>query len=145
MTEKNLDSRLAIALLLIRIGVASVFIMWTIDKLLNPEHTARVFAAFYMIDSLSVTASYVIGAIQMVVVLAFLAGAAKKYSYMAIFVMHLISSLSTYERYFDPWTGTNLLFFAALPMLAGCWALWSLREHDSILSFDSMRSKGSNL
>ena len=132
MIEKNLDSKLALALLLIRIGVGIVFFMWTIDKLMNPEHTARVFAAFYMIDSLSTAASYVIGSLQMLVVLAFLAGALKKYSYMAVFIMHLISSLSTYERYFDPWTGTNLLFFAALPMLAGCWALWSLRDQDTL-------------
>lgn len=141
MIEKSLDSRLALALLLIRIGVGIVFFMWTIDKLMNPEHTARVFAAFYMIDSLSTVASYVIGSLQMLVVLAFLAGALKKYSYMAVLIMHLISSLSTYERYFDPWTGTNLLFFAALPMLAGCWALWSLRDQDTLLSLDAMKAK----
>ena len=140
MTENSFESKLALSLLLIRIGVAVVFIMWTVDKLLNPEHAARVFATFYMIDSLSVTASYIIGTVQMIVVLAFLAGAAKKYSYMAVFVMHLISSLSTYERYFDPWTGTNLLFFAAVPMLAGSWALWSLRDHDTLFSLDTKRA-----
>lgn len=144
MSDVNNQSKLALSLLLIRIGVGIVFFMWTIDKLMNPEHTARVFAAFYMIDSLSVTASYIIGSIQLVVVLAFLSGTLKKYSYMAIFIMHLISSLSTYERYFDPWTGTNLLFFAALPMLAGCWALWSLRDQDTIFSIDAMRSKTIN-
>lgn len=144
MIDKNLDSKLALALLLIRIGVGIVFFMWTIDKLMNPEHTARVFAAFYMIDSLSTVASYVIGSLQMIVVLAFLAGALKKYSYMAVFIMHLVSSLSTYERYFDPWTGTNLLFFAALPMLAGCWALWSLRDQDTLLSMDAMKAKVTN-
>lgn len=140
MSQQETDSKLALSLFLIRLGIGIVFFMWTIDKLLNPEHTARVFAAFYMIDSLTTTASYIIGAIQMIVVLAFIAGALKKYSYMAIFIMHLISSLSTYERYFDPWTGTNLLFFAALPMLAGCWALWSLRDKDTIFSIDVMRS-----
>lgn len=134
-----MKSRLELSLFLIRIGVGIVFFMWTLDKLLNPEHAARVFAAFYMIPSLSVTASYCIGAVQMVIVLAFIAGAFKRYSYGAIFVMHLISSASTYARYFDPWTGTNLLFFAALPMLAGCWALWVLRDQDRLLSLDAMR------
>lgn len=144
MTDKNITSKLELSLFLIRIGVGIVFFMWTLDKLMNPEHTARVFAAFYMIDSLSTVASYTIGSIQMLVVLAFITGALKKYSYMAIFIMHLISSLSTYERYFDPWTGTNLLFFAALPMLAGCWALWSLRDQDRLLSIDAMKAKATH-
>jgi uncharacterized membrane protein YkgB len=141
MTDDNLNSKLALSLVLIRMGIGIVFFMWTIDKLMNPEHAARVFAAFYMIPSLSVAASYAIGTIQMIVVLAFLTGAYKRYSYMAIFIMHLISTLSTYARYFDPWTGTNLLFFAALPMLAGCWALWSLRDQDTLWSIDAMRAK----
>ena len=144
MTDKNITSKLELSLFLIRIGVGIVFFMWTLDKLMNPEHTARVFAAFYMIDSLSTVASYTIGSIQMLVVLAFITGALKKYSYMAIFIMHLISSLSTYERYFDPWTGTNLLFFAALPMLAGCWALWTLRDQDRLLSIDAMKAKATH-
>ncbi len=141
MPDANVSSKLALSLLLIRIGVGIVFFMWTIDKLMNPEHTARVFAAFYMIPSLSVAASLAIGTIQMIVVLAFVTGTMKKYSYMAIFIMHLVSTVSTYERYLDPWTGTNLLFFAALPMLAGCWALWFLRDQDALWSIDAMRAK----
>lgn len=141
MTNQDLAAQLGVPLLLIRMGVAIVFFMWTLDKLLNPEHAARVFAAFYMIPSLTETASYIIGSLQMIVVLAFLAGAFKRFSYTAVFVMHLVSSASTYARYFDPWTGTNLLFFAALPMLAGCWALVVLREHDRILSVDAWRDK----
>lgn len=140
-TESDTNSKLALALLYLRLGVGIVFLMWTIDKLMNPEHAARVFATFYMIPSLSVIASYLIGALQLVVVLAFLSGTLKKYSYLLIFVMHLISTLSTYERYFDPWTAQNLLFFAAFPMLAACWALWSLREADSLFSVDAMRNK----
>jgi putative oxidoreductase len=77
----------------------------------------------------------------MIVVLAFLTGAFKRYSYMAILIMHLISALSTYARYFDPRTGTNLLLFAALPMLAGCWAIWSLCHQDTLQSIDAMRAK----
>ncbi len=139
--ESNTNSKLALALLYMRFGVGIVFLMWTIDKLMNPDHAARVFAAFYMIPSLSVMASYLIGSLQLLVVMAFLTGTLKKYSYLLIFVMHLVSTLSTYERYFDPWTAQNLLFFAAFPMLAACWALWSLREQDYLLSIDAMRKK----
>ena len=137
MTKENMESKLVLSLFLLRVGVGIVFFMWTIDKLLNPEHIARVFAAFYMIPSLSTITSYAIGATQLVVVLAFLSGALKRYSYAAIFIMYLISTVSTYGNYFDPWPGINFLFFAAFPMLAACWALWSLRDYDIFFAIES--------
>ena len=139
MTQENQNSALALSLLLIRLGVGLVFFMWTIDKLINPEHTIRVFAFYYKISWLTVGLSYAVGAVQMVVVLAFIGGALKKYSYMAIFVMHFISTASTYPRLFDPWSDTNLLFYASIPMLAGCWALWAVRGMDAMFSWDAKR------
>jgi|TARA_B110000483_G_scaffold242295_2_gene327650 putative oxidoreductase len=63
MTDDRLNSKLALSLVLKRMGVGIVFFIWTIDKLMNPEHEARVFAAFYMIPSLSVAVSYAIGTV----------------------------------------------------------------------------------
>ena len=68
------DKRIAWSLLLLRVGIAIVFLMWTIDKFVNPEHAAAVFKKFYMIPSLSNVAAYAVGAVQLVVVLAFLVG-----------------------------------------------------------------------
>lgn len=139
MSNDVIKSKLALSLFLIRIGTAVVFFMWALDKFVNPEHAARVFEYFYKIPSLSELASYSIGAVQMIFIFAFAAGFLKRYSYALIFILHLISTVSSYMRYFDPWEGSNLLFFAALPMLAGCWALWSLREYDTLFSIDSAR------
>jgi hypothetical protein len=46
-----------------------------------------------------------------------------------VFVLHGISTLSSYRQYLDPFD--NLLFFAAWPMLAACFALYSLRDLDT--------------
>lgn len=42
-----------------------------------------------------------------------------------VLLLHGISTLSSYRQYLDPFN--NLLFFAAWPMLAACFALYLLR------------------
>lgn len=132
-------SKLEWSLLLLRIGVFIVFAMWTIDKFVNPEHAAGVFEKYYKIPSLSTTLSYLIGGVQSVIILAFVVGAFRNISYAIITILHAISTISSYGAYLDPWTKPNLLFFAALPMLAACIALFLLRKHDNLLSVDGTR------
>ena len=135
------NTRLAVSLLLLRLGVAIVMIMWTLDKFLDPDHAAAVWGKFYMIEGLQSTAIYAIGAAQAVVVVAFTIGLFKRWSYGIVTLLHAVSTLSSYERYFNPWEVPNLLFFAAWPMLAACVALYLLRDDDTILSVDAMRRK----
>lgn len=126
--------RIQKALLSLRLGVFVVMFVWTIDKFVNPQHTAAVFSKFYMVDGLSFGISYFIGAIQLVLVLGFLAGLQKKWTYGAILVMHSISTLSSYKMYLDPTEPKNLLFFAAIPMLAAIYSLFILRDQDTLLT-----------
>ena len=130
------EKRLSLSLLFLRIGVFVVMFIWTLDKFVNPEHTAKVFEVFYMIPGLSKSAAYTIGTIQAVVVIAFVVGFKKRISYGLVLLMHTISTVSSYARYFDPWTGPNLLFYAAIPMLAATIALYLLREQDTMLTID---------
>lgn len=129
-------ARLPVALLALRVGVAIVMIAWSVDKLLRPEHAAGVFGAFYALPALSEPIFYLLGTAQLLVVLAFLAGAARTWTYGAVLLMHTISTLSSFRQYLDPFEGANLLFFAAWPMLAACFALFLLRDADTLLSFD---------
>jgi putative oxidoreductase len=45
-----------------------------------------------------------------------------------------VSTFSSFRQYFDPFE--NLLFFAAWPMLAAIYALYSLRDLDIIWTVD---------
>jgi hypothetical protein len=47
MTATN--SRISTALLLLRLSVFLVFLMWTLDKFVNPAHAAAVLENFYFI------------------------------------------------------------------------------------------------
>jgi len=122
--------RLPLALLLLRLGVFVVMALWTVDKFLNPDHTAGVWSTFYGVDGLASGMSYAVGGVQAVIVLAFGAGLWKRWSYGLVLAMHTVSTLSTWERMLDPWS--NLLFFAAWPMLAAIVALYLLRDEDRL-------------
>ena len=47
-----------------------------------------------------------------------------------------INVLSAYKQYLNPFESPNLLFFAAWPMLAACFALYSLRKLDTLLAIE---------
>ncbi len=132
-----MERRLALSLLLLRLGVFIVMLMWTLDKFINPGHADKVFANFYGLEGLGSSIFTVLASLQLVVVLAFVAGALRRYSYGLILLMHGISTLSSWRQYLDPFD--HLLFFAAWPMLAACIALYLLRDYDSLLSIDGRK------
>lgn len=125
----NLEQRLPWALLALRIGVFIVMFMWTLDKFVAPGHTAGVFENFYGISGMSTAMAYALGVVELIIVLGFVLGIAKRWTYGIVLVLHAISTLVSFPMYlgFD-----NLLFFAAWPMLAACIALYMLRDQDTM-------------
>lgn len=121
--------RIAVALLTLRLGVFVVMLMWTLDKFVNVGHASRVFEDFYKIGGLGQAAFAAVGVAELVVIVAFLVGYRKRLSYGLVLILHSVSTLSSYRQYLDPFS--NLLFFAAWPMLAGCFALYLLRDLDA--------------
>ncbi|MCW1717832.1 hypothetical protein OIZ54_03620 [Pseudoalteromonas sp. A3] len=127
-TGTDFQNRLQWSLFSLRLGVFIVMIMWTFDKFVNPGHSARIFEHFYGIGGSTDVVAYVLGALQLILVLAFIAGIKNRLTYGVIFVMHGLSTLSSYNQYIDGFN--NLLFFTAWPMWAACFALYVLREQD---------------
>ena len=128
------DKRLQLSLLFLRLSVFLVMFMWTIDKFINPGHAASVYANFYYIPGLDSAVMYALGGIEIILLLLFLAGYQKKYTYGAVLILHAVSTLSSFKQYLAPFEGPSLLFFAAWPMLAACVALFLLRDQDKMLS-----------
>jgi hypothetical protein len=122
------ETRLRTPLLLLRLGVFIVMFMWTIDKFVNPDHAAAVYQRFYLIGGLAAPAFMVIGLLELAVIVGFLLGVKKTLTYGFVLALHAVSTLSSWQQYlgFD-----NLLFFAAWPMLAACYALFVLRDLDT--------------
>ncbi|MEX2531373.1 MAG: hypothetical protein WD960_11420 [Gemmatimonadota bacterium] len=131
------DLKLPVSLLSLRIGVFIVMILWSVDKLLNPDHAAAVFNTYYFLANMGAAALFVIGLVQIAIELAFVAGLFRTFTYGFVLVTHLISTLASWPGYLQPFD--NLLFFAAWPMLAACFALFLLRDRDTLLSLDEAR------
>jgi putative oxidoreductase len=125
----NQQERITWSLLFLRVTVFVVMLFWTLDKFVQPEHTSKVFAGFYGLSGLGETAFYLLGAAELLLILAFVTGSWKRISYGLVLLLHGISTLSSYRQYLDPFS--NLMFFAAWPMLGACAALYLLRDLDT--------------
>lgn len=134
MLSNNVGGRVPLVLLLLRLGIFVVMAIWTLDKFLKPDHTKKVFETFYGVGGLGTPIVYGIGVIQLVIVLAFVVGFQKKWTYGAVLLMHALSTLVSFPRYLDPFN--NLLFFTAWPMLAACFGVFYLRDLDTIWVVD---------
>ncbi len=128
------DRRISVALLLLRLSVFLVMLMWTLDKFINPDHAAAVYQNFYLISGLSNQVFYLIGAIQLIIILGFVAGFQKRWTYLLVLFFHAVSTFSSFPKYLAPFD--NLLFFAAWPMLAACFTLYYLRDMDTLWTVD---------
>lgn len=125
------QGKLSWCLFALRLGIFIVLAMWSLDKFVNPAHAAAVFSKFYNIDGLGFTASYILGSLQVLLVLLFLVGFKKRVTYGLVLLIHLASTLVSFPAYMN---GVNsLLFFAAWPMLAACITLYVLRDADTRL------------
>ena len=131
----KLEQQLKISLLLIRLSTGIFFLIWSIEKLIYPEITQKVFSRFYMID-ISPTISYGVGILQTIIVLAFMVGLFKTWTYGAILGMHAVSTLSTYKELLNPYEPPNHLFWAAVPLLAALVALFLVRKEDNLFTLD---------
>lgn len=134
----NTLQRLPVALLFLRLGVFVVMLMWTLDKLVKPEHAANVFKKFYFISGFDHSMFLAIGIVELVVILAFVAGFMKRWTYGIVLLLHAVSTLSAFGNYLNPWS--NLLFYAAWPMLAACFALYYLRDADTLWVVDKLKA-----
>ena len=133
-----LASRLSLALLWLRLGVFITMLAWTLDKFVQPAHAARVFENFYGLAGIGSTVLAVLGGLELLLLLGFVIGFAKRFTYGAVLLLHAGSTFSSYAQYLDPFK--NLLFFAAWPMLAACAALYLLRDEDTRFTFGGAKA-----
>ena len=127
--------KLELSLLTLRLGVFLVMLMWTVDKFARVDHAKLVFEKFYLLTGFENVLMYSLAGAELLLILIFLAGVKKRWSYGLVFLLHGVSTVSSFRQYLNPFEGGNLLFFAAWPMLAACFVLYVLRDFDRMFSF----------
>src|SRR5258707_13184020 len=85
--------RIRLPLFLLRIGVFIVMLMWTLDKFVRPGHAAGIFKKFYGIDGISATAFYVLGALELLLLVGFVTATAMPYTSGRLCLLHATSAL----------------------------------------------------
>lgn len=123
--------RVSLVLLLIRISIFIAMAVWVVDKFARPDHTAAVFQAFYGVGGIGAIVSYTLGVIQLLITVGFVIGFQKRITYGLVLLMHAASTLVSFPKYIAPFESANILFYAAWPMLAACFALYYLRDLDT--------------
>ncbi|MGB3787517.1 MAG: hypothetical protein WA949_05875 [Phormidesmis sp.] len=123
--------RVSLVLLLIRISIFIAMAVWVVDKFARPDHTAAVFQAFYGVGGIGAIVSYTLGVIQLLIMVGFVIGFQKRITYGLVLLMHAASTLVSFPKYIAPFESANILFYAAWPMLAACFALYYLRDLDT--------------
>ncbi len=132
------DSNLELALFLMRITTAIFMAVWAVDKIVNVKHAQAVLSAFYAWKDASPQILMGIGIAQVLILLAFAAGALKFWTYGAVFLMHAASTLVGWSKMIPPYGPTaSMTFWAAVPVLAGIFALFLLRDRDRMLTIGS--------
>ena len=129
------DRNLELSLFLIRISVAVFLLVWAVAKFANVKQQQGVFGTFYGWKAVTPETLALIGAVQVLLILAFAAGAFKTWTYGAIFLMHAGGTLAGWSRMIPPYgPGASMTFWAAVPVLAANFALFLLRERDRLMT-----------
>jgi len=125
-------ARVRLPLLLLRLSVFVVMLAWTTMKFVDPARSAGIFKKFYHLPDIGTAITYTLGGLEVLLLLGFVAGFQKRFTYGAVLLLHAVSTLSSYQQYISPFQSYNLLFYAAWPMLAACFALYVLRDLDTL-------------
>lgn len=128
MTKPN---RTSTVLVVLRLSVFVVMLVWTLDKFVRPEHAISIFEDFYFVKGVGATVVYTLAAVELLLLLAFLVGFARRITYGLVLLLHGLTTFFSYAQYLHPFEKGNILFFAAWPMLAACFALYYLRDLDT--------------
>lgn len=141
--KRDIGGRLPVSLLLLRLSLGLVMMVWAFDKMLNPEHGGAVLESFYGLNGVGEQVIRAIGLVQCLIVLGFLLGIVKTWTYGAVLSMHAVTTLVSWSAYLDPLK--NILFFSAWPMLAALVTLFLLRSEDRIATVTGNASSRSGV
>ncbi|MGK0297383.1 MAG: putative oxidoreductase [Gammaproteobacteria bacterium] len=129
--DSLLQAKFELSLFLLRLGVFIVMIAWPLDNFIKPGLAAEVYGRFSFISGLGNTTIMIISAIEITIILAFMLGLWKRFTYGFVMLVHAVTLVTTWEKYTSEIGATySLLYFAAWPMLAACISLYVLRDLD---------------
>lgn len=127
---------LRIPLFFTRISIAYFLLPWVLMRFTKPESAEGIAAKYYKISSMPDIATTLIGVFWVLLLIAFVIGFKKRISYGLILIFHTIGTLFTLPYLIVGTESAKLTFFAAIPVIGAMWLLYTMREHDTLLSLN---------
>jgi putative oxidoreductase len=144
-------------LFLLRLGLGVFLLQWGFEKILHPEFSILINKSFYLgVIPNSTLLWQGLGVVQVIVILAFMAGFHQKWTYLIPMIIHGLSTVSSWGRLIDPYHvweiidparssfsfpyPNNHLFMTAVPVLLAFYLLYRLRDSDKLFALDHARS-----
>src|SRR5262249_38560684 len=140
----ELDKRIPLALLVLRVFLAIFLLQWSIEKLILPSSAASMARNFYGV-TLPASGSYVLGIAELVLSLALLFGFHRAISYGLSLLVHTVTVIVSWRQLFDPWGMAKVgshLWISTWPTWGAFAALFLMREWDA-WTFDGWRESAS--
>ncbi|MEO0686676.1 MAG: ATPase, partial [Cyanobacteria bacterium J06649_11] len=132
------EKRLEIGLFVMRLSIGIFFLALIIQKFLAYRPTIGDFTGFYSIETSILFYPILFTATALIIV--FLSGLCKTFSYGLCLGIQLVFVGSMYNEILQPQQPDYVLFWASIPITGALIALFLLRDKDIFLSF----SKTSN-
>lgn len=140
--EAGARRRFGFALALLRVALGLFLLVFGLAKFIIADTNVAIHQHLYGVSA-SRAAVYALGALEVLLAIAIIAGAFRRWSYAIGFLAHGATTVATARLILDPWgllSGEpQQLYLAAVPVLAAFAALYLLRDLDCF-SFDAWRA-----
>jgi hypothetical protein len=140
--EPGARRRFGFALALLRVALGLFLLVFGLAKFVIADTFVAIYQHLYGLSA-SPAMVYAWGALQVLLAIAIIVGAFRRWSYALGFLAHGATTVATARLIIDPWgliSGEpQQLYLAAVPVLAGFAALYLLRDLDCF-SFDEWRA-----
>ncbi len=132
------EKRLEIGLFVMRLSMSIFFLALMIQKLVAAQATPEIF-------EIPIAASYPLLFFGAALIIIFLSGLYKTYSYGALLGIQLVLVASMYKEMLDPINPSYILFWASIPLTAALIALFLLRDNDDFWTLDKKQNRNLQL
>lgn len=126
--------KLRLPLFLTRLSIFYFLLPWQLMRFTKHDQADYIAETYYHLPGLNETVGYVIGALWIILLIAFLLGFKKRISYGLVFVLHAGAIIVALPYYIYGLETFSQLFLAAIPAAAAMGLLYVLRDEDTLLS-----------
>ena len=135
----DLEKRLAYCLLACRLGVFIVFLVWTYNKLVRPEHGVHMMGKFYFIPGLTETVILAFSVFELVMCVLLLIGLYKRlvrgfFLFLSILAVAVPQVIQGYIKAITEQAHPTILYFTGFCLLACSISIYVLRDYDTLFS-----------